>query len=75
MFKAYDVMRGLHDLMLLLYTASVHVADARLTAQLHTIERICEHTPVDQIDSAALKRSTMALLADPAIRAGLQRLR
>lgn len=75
MFKAYDVMRGLHDLMLLLYTASVHVADERLTAQLEAIERICEHTPVDQIDAAELKRSTMALLADPGIRASLAGLR
>lgn len=75
MFDAYERMRGLHDLMALLYTASVHVDDARLTAQLDSIEHQCQHTPPDQIDAAELKRTTMALLADPAIRAALQALR
>lgn len=75
MFAAYTVMRGLHDLMVLLYTASVHVDDARLTAQLDAIERLCERTPADQIDTAEAKRTTMALLADPAIRSALESLR
>jgi hypothetical protein len=75
MFSAYDTMRGLHDLMVLLYTASVHVDDARLTAQLDSIERLCERTPVSQIDTAEVKRTTMALLADPSIRSALQGLR
>lgn len=75
MFGAYERMRGLHDLMALLYTASVHVDDARLRAQLDAIEHQCTHTPPDQIDAAELKRTTMALLADPAIRAALQALR
>jgi hypothetical protein len=75
MFSAYEQMRGLHDLMALLYTASVHVADARLTAQLDAIERVCENAALDPIEVGELKRSTMALLADPAIRAGLEGLR
>ena len=61
--------------MALLYTASVHVDDTRLTAQLDAIEHQCKHTSPDQIDAAELKRTTMALLADPAIRAALQALR
>lgn len=75
MFDAYTVMRGLHDLMVLLYTASVHVDDARLRVQLEAIEHACGHTPIDRIDAAGFRRETMALLADPAIRAALQGLR
>ncbi len=75
MFSAYDTARGLHDLMVLLYTASVHVDDARLTAQFDAIERLCERMPLAQADVAEAKRSTMSLLADPAIRLALQGLR
>jgi hypothetical protein len=75
MFDAYTVMRGLHDMMALLYTASVHVNDARLATQLDSIERLCERMPVSAMASAEAKRQTMALLADPAIRSTLQGLR
>jgi hypothetical protein len=75
MFDAYTAMRGLHDLMVLLYTASVHVDDPRLPAQLDSIERLCQRTPVSPLEVADAKRETMALLADPAIRSALQGLR
>lgn len=75
MFQAYEIMRGLHDLMALLYTASVHVPDERLTAELEAIESACGGTPPDRIDAAGFQRSTMALLADPVIRAALGALR
>lgn len=75
MFSAYELMRGLHDMMALLYTASVHVDDARLSAQLDLIERLCERMPVSTMESAEAKRQAMALLADPVIRSALQGLR
>jgi hypothetical protein len=75
MFSAYTTMRSLHDLMVLLYTASVHVDDTRLSAQLDSIERLCERMPVSALESAEAKRQTMTLLADPVIRSALQSLR
>lgn len=74
MYEAYTVMRGLHETMALLYTASVHVADARIAAMLEAIEALCERG-ADRAEAERVRREALALLAEPGVRESLRGLR
>lgn len=75
MYDAFSVMRKLHELMALLWTAQAHTGDRGLQALLDEIEEVCQHTPVDQIYVEDLWRKAMALLSSPKIASTLRRLR
>lgn len=74
MFAAYSAMRQLHETLALLQTAQVHVADARLQAQVEAIEQLCKHTPVEALQPDQVRRDALALLRSPEISGALRGL-